>query len=416
MKSMRLLLILFIIPVASAAFDSEIETIGVGETMDHYGRVVRLLSVSDSGSIMVSVDNTTKGAVSGTRSIEGVKIQVLETFYVGDQDDRRAQINMTVMWRHYCDDDADCDDENSCTINMCTGWPRSCDNDDSQINVSACKDGDGCCPDTCLWLNDNDCFEPCHKQRDCDDGDPGTVDECTGDSNNEGICQYEPKTACDDEDDFCPVGCEAGYIGDADTDCSKNNECSYAYNCPKKSGQVARCEGYGTDANPRICLYSVIGTCEDGDGACPSWCDETNDNDCPHKVVCGDGVCENREDCGTCIADCGCSTGLTCVEGSCLEQVRICENIGERTNLSVGGEFYCSVNGWKVLKSGGARCEEAYECKTELCGSNNKCISQEQLDDARNKKIALFLLGGFLVGAAAYIGALWKINSKAKSI
>ena len=33
---------------------------------------------------------------------------------------------------------------------------------------------------------------------------------------------------------------------------------------------------------------------------------------------CGDGVCDSTEDCSSCVADCGCSSGYTCTAGVCV--------------------------------------------------------------------------------------------------
>jgi len=413
----RLLLLLLVIPLVSATFDPIIETIKVGDKIDHHGRVVELLSVSESGQILVRVDNTTTRPITDIFVVDGVRIQILETFYVADPDERIAKINMTVQWRHLCNTDEDCISyiSNPCIIEVkCSGWPRSCEHDDSARNITECIDNDNCCPLICIWLSDDDCDKPCHKDRDCNDNDPGTIDICSGTVSNPGFCEYVPITYCKSWDDFCPVGCDYGYISGKDLDCSKNNTCSYGWECEGDLGTTGACMGYGTDDDPRKCVYSNVTACILNDGFCPSGCTELNDNDCPHVVMCGDWKCEDYEDCGNCVIDCGCSTGLVCIEGECLEEVRVCDNIGERTNLSIGGDFYCSERGWKILKAGGSVCKNDYECRSSLCGSNEKCVSVVKIKEGESKKFALMLLGAFLVAVAVYFIVLYKISRKAK--
>ena len=61
-----------------------------------------------------------------------------------------------------CHSDADCQEkpDNPCTIDVCNspGTPASsC----SHTPITACIDGDGCCPMGCTALNDNDCGAVC---------------------------------------------------------------------------------------------------------------------------------------------------------------------------------------------------------------------------------------------------------------
>ncbi len=409
----RLLLLLFIIPTV-AAFSPVEETIKVGETIEADTRFLELLSVASNGNVLVRIDYNTTGVVSDSSVIDGVNVTINETFFAQDPNERMATIIMTAKWRHLCTTDEDCNDGNACTINKCSGRPRTCE--DHSKNITACVDSDGCCPTTCNWMMDSDCYKPCYKDRDCDDDNPGTIDSCNGDARNPGECEYVPNTECKNADDFCPSGCEYGTAGEGkDSDCSANNTCSYDYDCDDTSrGIVGACSGYGTDANPRSCIFSNITECKFNDGFCPPGCTEINDNDCPHQVVCGDNKCEYPETCESCVNDCGCTTGLTCSAGECVEEFRVCENIGERSNLSFGGTFYCSDSGWKTIKAGGSVCGNDYECKSEVCGDDKKCVSTILLKEKESQRLALTILVFFLVGVVIYLGSIIRIARKAK--
>lgn len=52
------------------------------------------------------------------------------------------------------------------------------------------------------------------------------------------------------------------------------------------------------------------------DGICDPDCTLKKDPDC----LCGDGVCEDYEIPGTCCLDCGCPSGMKCVENKCIEE------------------------------------------------------------------------------------------------
>jgi hypothetical protein len=52
-----------------------------------------------------------------------------------------------------CDDHIDCDDDDRCTVDTCSGVPKRCHNE----HITTCRDGDGCCPGHCTYLEDNDC-------------------------------------------------------------------------------------------------------------------------------------------------------------------------------------------------------------------------------------------------------------------
>lgn len=56
------------------------------------------------------------------------------------------------MLQPKCTRSSQCDDKNSCTTNTCDE-SNSC----KYVAITACSNGDGCCPSSCTAINDNDC-------------------------------------------------------------------------------------------------------------------------------------------------------------------------------------------------------------------------------------------------------------------
>lgn len=420
----RLLSILFLILLihsASAfeAIDHDEQTITVGGNMSVATRTIELKAVSESQVIVILDKNTTKFIhVNGSERFEGVEVNITDIFYVSDPQDRMATILLTVFWKHMCNSDADCEQGLACSTLHCTGWPRRCDYDDSYENITSCINNDSCCPSQCSYLTDTDCTKPCYKDKDCNDGNPGTLDHCDGDTRHPGKCYYSENKDCQGGDDFCPVTCEPGYNGEnADSDCSGSNECSYNTNCTAL-GKIGTCEGNGTDENPRVCKFKNITECISNDNFCPPInCDYTNDNDCIQPVMCGDNICETIENCSSCKIDCGCEIGTICSKnGECVEETRVCDTIGDVQTLSSGGTFYCSELGWKILKAGNSVCQENYECQSKVCNENNKCVSVSKIEEKKSQKVALFILGGFMIAVIIYLTILFKIKRKSQNL
>lgn len=159
-----------------------------------------------------------------------------------------------------CDGDCgSCDDNNACTQDIVNGSAETCDVTCSRDVLSACADGDGCCPAGCDNGTDDDCSATCGDSNldpnetcdppsscptTCDDGDACTSDLLTGSSANcNAQCATFDTTACANGDGCCPTGCDAS----TDSDCSA----------------------------------SCGNTCADADGCCPTACTYANDDDCP---------------------------------------------------------------------------------------------------------------------------------------
>ncbi len=59
-----------------------------------------------------------------------------------------------------CSDAGGCNDSDSCTVDACDS-PGTCSASCSHIGITACTNGDGCCPGSCSSLNDSDCAAEC---------------------------------------------------------------------------------------------------------------------------------------------------------------------------------------------------------------------------------------------------------------
>jgi hypothetical protein len=128
-----------------------------------------------------------------------------------------------------------CDDANACTIDNMTGSSANCDVACTQQEITACANGDGCCPAGCNLNIDNDCTATCGNSEielgetcnpsstcptNCDDNNACTIDILTGSSANcNAICGHQKITQCGVTDGCCPPGCKSKK--DLDSDCTK---------------------------------------------------------------------------------------------------------------------------------------------------------------------------------------------------
>jgi parallel beta-helix repeat protein len=129
------------------------------------------------------------------------------------------------------DSSTSCDDGLACTTDRTevAGDACSC----SHTPITACRSGDGCCPESCDALTDDDCAAVCGN---------GVV---------------EPGEDCDGD---CPESCDDGD------------------GCTVDSGTVS------APTCRLACEHAPISSCASGDGCCPGGCDRTSDSDCPFHV------------------------------------------------------------------------------------------------------------------------------------
>lgn len=143
----------------------------------------------------------------------------------------------------------DCDDNRACTTDLMSGSPAMCDVVCTHAYSTACIDGDGCCPHTCLG-QDSDCDNVV-----CGDGIVDGTEQCDSaiPAGEPGACPTDV-AQCDDGDP-CTMDELVGEPGD----------CS------------ARCVNRERD-------------CADGDSCCSSTCTPSNDSDCADLSLC-DAYC-----------------------------------------------------------------------------------------------------------------------------
>jgi len=192
--------------------------------------------------------------------------------------------------------------------------------------ITACADGDGCCPEGCNATNDDDCAPVCgngvvEEGETCDsaipEGQPGAcpmtcvssgactlaefegeLDACTL------TCTTTPIEACVDGDGCCPVGCDNNVDDDCSASCGngvveEGETCDPPETCPTSCDDEDACTinlltGSASNCNAE-CTFPPLLACVDGDGCCPESCNANNDDDC--DPVCGNGVVEDGEEC-----------------------------------------------------------------------------------------------------------------------
>lgn len=211
-----------------------------------------------------------------------------------------------------CDDGLFCNGSEVCIDNVCQpGTPPDCPDDGLFCNgTESCDEGsDSCIPSG----------NPC---------DPMTT-----------ICN-ESTDQCDD------VACFDN------TNCNDGNDCT-TDTCQNAGTAAAYCE-------------SAWHECGIEDGCCGPECTHENDPDC---TWCGNGVCENGEDCYTCSEDCISRQGGTCdacFKGVCNGE---CHPTKEGPECADCAPFFCCGDG---------ACEgieDSYNCEIDcdappVCGDS----------------------------------------------
>lgn len=199
-----------------------------------------------------------------------------------------------------CDPCEACDDGNACTVNVATGSADTCDVVCTFEPITACADGDGCCPAGCDQTNDDDCSATCGDgvvddnetcdgmcPTSCDDDDACTIDMLTGSAENCNVaCSRTNVTMCIDDDGCCPANCDATNDEDCAAVCGNGireggERCDG--DCPSSCDDGDRCTtdtlmGSAAQCDAR-CVYAPV-ACVDGDGCCPAGCTADNDSDC----------------------------------------------------------------------------------------------------------------------------------------
>jgi hypothetical protein len=169
--------------------------------------------------------------------------------------------------------------------------------------VTACTDGDGCCPAACDTTNDGDCQSSCGNglveqgetcdgncPASCDSGDACTDDVLSGTPEAcDVVCERLARETCVGGDSCCPTGCNFNNDADCSAACGNGiveygETCDPQATCPSTCNDGNACTtdiltGSAANCNVR-CSHSAVAACLDGDGCCPSGCANPNDSDC----------------------------------------------------------------------------------------------------------------------------------------
>ena len=250
-----------------------------------------------------------------------------------------------------CDADCptSCDDGDACTVDRLLG-ANTCLAECRHEPISACVDGDGCCPAGCSSELDSDCpdAQRCGDGRrdpgescdgdcptSCDDGDACTTDSLRGSAAQcTAQCVHQRISACVAADGCCPAGC----TWEVDSDCSP----------PAPTGQVgascdrdAQCQGLRAR-----CITQASSSIHQG-GYCTADC--RSDSECGTAGHCSSAL-------GRCVATCRdnsqCRAGYVCVDDD-GDNVRECA---------------------PARGAVGDACADAAQCR----GAQAQCFSQDE--------------------------------------
>ncbi len=303
-----------------------------------------------------------------------------------------------------------CADADPCTQDIMSGQAADCNVTCSNPAISACTNGDGCCPAACDSGNDSDCSASCNNgvidagetcdppatcPTSCNDNDPCSQDVMTGSAANCNVtCGYTPVSDCISGDQCCPTGCHAINDGDCLPNCGNGvvevgETCDPPATCPNTCDDLDACSQdslAGSAANcDAVCMFDAITACVSGDQCCPSGCDSVSDSDC--NSVCGNGVLESGETCdppSTCPSSCDdqdpCSQDI--MRGSSQDCNVSCEYLPITACVSDDGccppgcntvtDNDCTANCGNGVIEAGETCDPPATCPSS-CDDGNPC-------------------------------------------
>ncbi|MBI4448202.1 hypothetical protein HY643_04420 [Candidatus Woesearchaeota archaeon] len=237
------------------------EGLNVNKTAELNGKTLKILRVSPSFDLFVEVDGVNGIVDYGKKESEvnGMIISILTVDYIGPAyadislelavpskcGDGACNLSETkqscckdcgcnkdslcvgnVCVKEECDSISACNDNNSCTIDTCEGSPKKC----VYSPITACVNGDWCCPTSCNSKSDSDC-EECQKDEDCEDDNPCTINSCFSNkclSNLTGGCQlnntcYQLNAVSGEK--YCSEKSEWVFRKNLGAKCIQNYEC-----------------------------------------------------------------------------------------------------------------------------------------------------------------------------------------------
>jgi len=251
-----------------------------------------------------------------------------------------------------CSSDSDCPTKGNCIVVNCMNG--AC----IYSELSQCINGDGCCPSNCDNTKDSDCSvsSSCSLDAECFDNTPCTKDLCSS-----GKCTNTPINTCSSTiDGCCPVSCNENNDADCGT-CQTNEDCSDGDSCT-----IDSCTGY-----PLTCAYTPILLCESGDNCCPTGC--TNQQTSPnYDSDCTQAGCSHYSDC---------NDHDSCTIDSCNLDTYTCEYTTITQCEDADG---CCPSGCNIDTDTdcpfGVQCQNAAECETYYqpypeydCMTNIRC-------------------------------------------
>ncbi len=334
-----------------------------------------------------------------------------------------------------CDGDCptSCDDGDACTEGVLRGSADTCNAVCETTLVSACVDGDGCCPSGCDVGSDSDCSDSCGDgtvdpgetcdgdcPTSCDDGNSCTTDTLSGSAAAcSASCVSTQKTSCVDGDQCCPAGCTGQ--NDSDCNCAPTTSCNaLGYECGSvfngcSDVNCGTCGGTEVCQNNRcIETYNIGTACNSAGGACQVCVEEDvfgwTDGYCT-RTCAGDSPCGELAHCspraqngdGVCMQDCNSNADCTRPGYECFDQDRDgrkeCAPSGSGTgpigaacdayaDCSGGPGGFCAVDstgfdgGYCTQECrtngdcpSGAHCSDLLGACVDNCTSNSNCRS-----------------------------------------
>lgn len=182
--------------VISLDFAYASETLRYGQELSSGGKIVKVDRIASGKAIFSVGDESKVISVGKEDEISGVKIKVIEVFYVPEQEDRYVIVEMSVK-------PAVCGD------NICEG-SENCDSCEADC---ACGSGERCRDGKCISSADE-----CFSNNECDDDKDETVDVCRGSPRK---CYNEIFNICDKDED-CDDGNECTKDVCVESDCVYN--------------------------------------------------------------------------------------------------------------------------------------------------------------------------------------------------